>query len=99
MAYAVIAHYQCPAHDAELITEALMAVREATLREPGNITYVVHRDHPADGAEGVAFTLYEQYVDRAAFDAHAASPHFAQHILGVVRPRLTSRTVHFCDVL
>jgi quinol monooxygenase YgiN len=45
------------------------------------------------------FLLYEQYLDRAAFDAHAASTHFAEHILGTVRPLLTDRHVTFGDVL
>ncbi|MEY9212123.1 antibiotic biosynthesis monooxygenase [Thermobifida halotolerans] len=95
MPYAVVAHYRCEPQDAELVRDALLKMREHTLREPGNLAYVVHADADAEAA----FTLYEQYVDRAAFDAHAASEHFAEYILGTVRPRLVDRTVWFGEVL
>ncbi|MBE1536619.1 putative quinol monooxygenase [Actinomadura algeriensis] len=94
MPYAVIARYRCEPEDAETIREALLRMREHTRREPGNLQYVVHAD-----TEDSAFILYEQYVDRAAFDAHAASGHFAEHILGTVRPKLTGRTVRFGEIL
>jgi quinol monooxygenase YgiN len=96
VAYAVIAHYRCPAEDAGLIREALLTMREHTLKEPGNLAYEVHAE---EGAEPPAFILYEQYADRAAFDAHAASAHFAEFILGTVRPRLTERHVLFGETL
>jgi quinol monooxygenase YgiN len=96
VAYAVIAHYRCAAQDAALIREALLTMRQHTLKEPGNLAYEVHAEA---GAGPSAFILYEQYTDRAAFDAHAASEHFAEHILGTVRPRLTQRDVLFGDVL
>ncbi|WP_433360411.1 putative quinol monooxygenase [Actinoplanes sp. CA-142083] len=93
MAYAVIAHYRCAAEDVALIQEALLTMREHTLKEPGALAYVVH------AAEDPGFILYEQYTDRAAFDAHAASEHFAEYILGTVRPRLTQRDVLFGQVV
>ena len=96
MPYAVIAHYRCTAEDAAVIEEALLTMREHTLKEPGNLAYEVHAEA---GAVPPAFILYEQYLDRAAFDAHAASEHFAKHILGTVRPRLTQRDVLFGEVL
>lgn len=95
MAYAVIAHYRCDPDDAELVREALLKMRERTLEEPGNLSYVVHAD--VDVAGG--FTLYEQYVGRDAFDAHAASEHFRHYILDSVRPRLAGREVWFGEVL
>ncbi|MFV2194967.1 putative quinol monooxygenase [Nocardiopsis sp. LOL_012] len=95
MPYAVVAHYRCEPQDADLVREALLKAREHTLDEPGNLAYIVHADAATEGA----FTLYEQYEDRAAFNAHAASEHFAEHILGTVRPRLVERDVHFGDVL
>jgi quinol monooxygenase YgiN len=96
VAYAVIAHYRCPELDTGPVREALLAMREHTRREPGNVTYEVHEEREA--APG-GFILYERYTDRAAFDAHAASPHFAQYIVGVVRPRLTDRHVLFGEVV
>jgi quinol monooxygenase YgiN len=95
MPYAVIAHYRCAPADAELVRATLLAVRERTLGEPANLAYVVHVD-PEDAA---SFTLYEQYADRAGFDAHTATAHFAELVVGTVRPLLTGRTVSFLDVL
>ncbi len=95
MPYAVVAHYRCAPEDAGQVRDALLKMREHTLREPGNLAYVVHADADAPAA----FTLYEQYVDRAAFDAHASSAHFAEYILATVRPRLAERTVWFGEVL
>ncbi|GIF20341.1 hypothetical protein Ate02nite_30710 [Paractinoplanes tereljensis] len=96
MPYAVIAHYRCLDEEAALIREALLSMREHTRREPGNLAYEVHAEESADPP---AFILYEQYTDRAAFDAHAASDHFEKHILGTVRPRLIDRTVYFAETL
>ncbi|WP_433825257.1 putative quinol monooxygenase [Actinoplanes sp. CA-015351] len=95
MAYAVIAHYRCAPEDAELVRATLLTMREHTRAEPANIDYVVH----ADEADPASFILYEVYTDRAGFDAHAASPHFAEHIIGTVRPRLLDRRVTFAKPL
>lgn len=95
MPYAVIAHYRCAERDADTVRAALLRMRVATLLEPGNLAYVVHEQLD----ESSAFVLYEQYVDRAAFDAHTGSAHFAEHIVGTVRPRLSDRTVLAAEVL
>lgn len=95
MAFAVVARYECAPDDVERVRAGLLAAREQTVQEPANLAYIVHQD--ADGAP--VFVLYEQYTDRAGFDAHTASAHFAEHITGTVRPLLTSRTVTFLDVL
>jgi quinol monooxygenase YgiN len=95
MSFAVIAHYRCTEQDAALIRDALLKMREQTRREPGNLDYIVHEEE----GEKPAFILYEQYTDRAAFDAHAASPHFTQYIVETVRPRLVERDVLFGSVL
>jgi quinol monooxygenase YgiN len=95
MAYAVIAHYRCAPEDVELVQESLLRMREHTRREPANLEYVVH----ADSEDENAFVLYEVYTDRAGFEAHAASDHFAELIVGVVRPRLLDRRVTFASPL
>ncbi|MFE6891609.1 putative quinol monooxygenase [Streptomyces sp. NPDC057694] len=95
MAYAVVAHYRCAADDAGTVRDALLKMREFTLEEPANVAYEVHAE--ADVAGG--FVLYEVYADRAGFDAHCASAHFAEFIVGVVRPLLRERTVTFAEVL
>ncbi|MEU4156801.1 putative quinol monooxygenase [Actinoplanes sp. NPDC026670] len=95
MAYAVIAHYRCAPEDTELVRRSLLLMREHTRAEPANLEYVVHAD--AEDPDG--FVLYEVYADRAGFEAHAASDHFAELILGVVRPRLLERRVTFAAPL
>jgi quinol monooxygenase YgiN len=95
VAYAVIAHYRCAPPDADLVRASLLTMRSHTRAEPANLNYVVHAD-PSDPG---GFVLYEVYADRAGFDAHAASDHFAELIVGVVRPRLLDRQVTFAEVL
>ncbi|MEV1025363.1 antibiotic biosynthesis monooxygenase [Streptomyces sp. NPDC050264] len=95
MAYAVFAHYRCDAADAEAVRDALLKMREYTREEPANVTYEVHAEAERPGG----FVLYEVYEDRAGFDAHGAAAHFEELILGVVRPKLTERTVTFAEVL
>ena len=103
MTFAVVARYTCAEKDADEVRAALLTMREHTRQEPGNVLYVVHSE--ADAAVDTkadteaTFLLYEQYVDRAGFDAHAASPHFTEHIVGRVRPLLTDRQVQFGTVI
>lgn len=95
MAYAVIAHYRCAPEDAEIVRKSLLEMREHTRSEPANLEYAVH----TDAEDPAVFVLYEVYTDRAGFEAHAASDHFAAHILGIVRPRLLDRRVTFASPL
>jgi quinol monooxygenase YgiN len=44
-----------------------------------------------------AFLIYEQYVDAAALDAHAASEHFQRIAVGDAIPRLESRERTFYE--
>lgn len=51
---------------------------EATRQEPGCELYI-----PAQDPENPrAFLFYEQYVDKAALDAHGASEHFQRLAVG-----------------
>ncbi|MEV8566174.1 putative quinol monooxygenase [Streptomyces sp. NPDC051322] len=95
MAFAVIAHYRCEPADVTTVRAALLKLRERTLAEPGNLAYVVHAEADRPGC----FVLYEQYTDRAAFDAHTKADHFVELNVECVRPLLTDRTVTFTEVL
>ena len=95
MSFAVIARYRAEPEHADIVREALLAMKERTPGEPANLLYIVHEDPQEKGT----FTLYEQYADRAGFDAHKQTPHFTEHILGTVLPRLADRTVSFAEVL
>jgi quinol monooxygenase YgiN len=55
----------------ERLRELLMDVfAQADRHEPGTAAYFIGRDPD----EPTVFTTYERYVDRAAMDAHNASP-------------------------
>ena len=56
----------------EEAAEVMRELAEASRQEPGTELYVPCRDPDDPGS----FLLFEQYQDRAAFDAHAASEHF-----------------------
>jgi len=49
----------------------LRAMQELTRQEPGCIHYFVHRSE-----DSPSFFLYEQYVDRAAYEAHHETSHY-----------------------
>jgi quinol monooxygenase YgiN len=55
----------------------------------------VHAEADVPGS----FVLYEQYADRAGFDAHKAADHFDELIVRTIWPLLTDRKVTFAEVL
>ncbi|WP_330302373.1 MULTISPECIES: antibiotic biosynthesis monooxygenase [unclassified Streptomyces] len=95
MAFAVVAHYRCAPADEATVRAALLKMRDLTPTEPANLAYEVHAEVDQPGS----FMLYEQYTDRAGFEAHKAADHFAELIVGCVLPLLTERTVTFAEVL
>lgn len=95
MAYAVVAHYRCDPADEAAVRALLLKVREHTRAEPANLAYEVHAEAEVPGS----FVLYEQYADRAGFDAHKAAGHFTALIVDQVWPLLTERSVTFAEVL
>lgn len=91
MAYAVIARYTCDPADADEIRERLSIMRTHTLEEPGSLMYELH-DEVGDQP---VFIIYEQYVDRAGFEAHTVTAHFEEHVNGFIKPKLVDRSVFF----
>ena len=59
--------------------------------EPGCVTY--HANRSKDDPN--MLLLYEEYVDQAAVEAHTATPHFKEIILGTVIPMLEKREREF----
>lgn len=43
--------------------------------------------------------LYEQFADRAAFEAHLATDSFKEHIIGRILPLLESRAREVCELV
>jgi quinol monooxygenase YgiN len=91
MAYVVIARWTAEPGEEDAVAAALNALVEPSRVEPGNLSYVVHRD-PEDP---LRFVIYESYVDEAAYTAHAESEHFRVHGKEDGIPRLTSREREF----
>ncbi|MFD8388932.1 putative quinol monooxygenase [Streptomyces sp. NPDC059680] len=95
MAFAVVAQYQCAPADADTVRGALRTMRELVRSEPANLAYEAHEvvDQPG------AFVLYERYTDRAGFEAHKETEHFAELIRATVFPLLKERTITFAETL
>lgn len=77
----------------DAVAAAIRRLIEPSRSEEGNIFYQPHRDPE----EARVFYFYEQYVDRAAYEAHGASAHFEAHGFGDAIPRLASRERAFYE--
>ncbi|MDQ2681054.1 MAG: antibiotic biosynthesis monooxygenase [Candidatus Eremiobacteraeota bacterium] len=67
--------------------EHFRALKQESLKEPGNIAYLIHQS-PADARR---FFLYEQYLDETALDEHRASRHFTEHASNGIMKIMESR--------
>ena len=68
---------------------------DATRKEPGCELYIPTQD-PENPR---SFLFYEQYVDKAAFEAHGASPHFQELAVGKLFGLMESRERSFYETL
>jgi quinol monooxygenase YgiN len=73
--------------EGDAVAELLRQLMPLSRAEPGCLQYDAHRD-PDDER---SFFVFERYADREALDAHAASAHFQELVLGAALPRLASR--------
>jgi quinol monooxygenase YgiN len=89
MAFVVAATWKARPGEEERIRQILAVMTPLSRREPGCLHYQaqVSTEDPA------TFLLYEQYVDSGAYDAHKASVHFQEHVVGRALPLLESRKV------
>lgn len=71
------------------ITGILQQLASASRQEPGCLTYIPH------WSEATADTvlIYEQYTDRAALEAHRATPHFQKYAIGGLYQRMKERSM------
>jgi quinol monooxygenase YgiN len=85
--YAIIARFKVkPGHVDEVIS--LLGQAAVTSRqEPGCHFYVANQDL----ADPDTIVMYEQYDDKAAFQAHLDSRHCQEIVVGKVAPLLESR--------
>lgn len=83
------------AEDRQEIEEALRELTAASRREPGCVSYIPHvlEDDPD------TVLIYEQYVDQAAREAHAASEHFKKYAVGCLYQRMLERQAEMLRAL
>ena len=77
---------------AELVRRIAPLVRE---HEPGCVAWQVWRDRDDPNV----FHFHEVYDDDAALEAHRATPHFQELVVGELRPRAASREESTCDLV
>lgn len=76
--------------EADAVADLLRRLIPLSRSEPGCLQYDAHRD-PEDSS---TFFLFERYADHEALEAHAASAHFQDIVLGQALPLLASRERH-----
>lgn len=93
--FVVIAQWTAREGQEDTVADVLREVTPITQAEPGCVMFNVHRalDNPRQ------FLLYEQFRDRAAFEAHTATDSFKQNILGRAVPLLEHRQRTYCELL
>jgi quinol monooxygenase YgiN len=91
MTYVLIARWTARAGSEERVRRALVALASPSRREPGCLAY-----RPVQSTEDpCSFLIFEEYVDEAAYQAHAASDHFRRHAVEEGIPLLESRERSF----
>ncbi len=93
--FVVAARYYTQEGKDEEVAAILRTMIPISNAEPGCALYTVNRsvDDPR------RFLLYEQYHDRAGYEAHMATESFKENILGKVVPLLESRERDFYEVV
>ncbi len=93
MAYVVCATWIAKEGEADNVAAAVRNLAPPSRAEPGVLLYQAHRD-PENPQ---VFFFYEQYADKAAYEAHVESDHFKQHGFGDAIPRLEERSRAFYE--
>lgn len=83
-----------PSHREEFLEAMVVNALASREREPGCRQF----DVTEDLADPSYVFLYELYDDRAAFDAHTASPHFKQFDM-LVQPWIERKRARFLERL
>jgi quinol monooxygenase YgiN len=95
MAYALVARMTTREGEEERAAGLLRRLGEASRQEPGAVHYIAHRD-PDDPR---VFLMYEQYRDKAAFEAHGQTDHFKELAVGELFPLMVDRQRSFYETL
>jgi quinol monooxygenase YgiN len=96
MAYVVCAKWTAKVGQEDRLAEICEEMTEPSRAEPGNRFYQAHRD-PENPR---LFFLYEQYEDKAGYEAHMASEHFTRLVKEEAIPEiLEAREREFYETL
>jgi len=93
--FVVVAQWYAKAGADDEIAEVLKIAVRNSRAEPGCVLFMANRslDDPRQ------FVLYEQFVDKAAFEAHLATDSFKENVAGRILPLLESRARHVCELI
>ena len=69
------------------VAAAIAALVAPSRAENGCVAYQPHRDID----DSRRFLIYEEYVDRHAYEAHGGTPHFTEHAVNHAIPLLAER--------
>jgi len=95
MSFVLVVRMRAKEGEEQRVLELVRELATATRKEPGCEAYVPCVD--PDDPRSVIF--FEQYVDRAAFDAHGASEHFQRLAAGQLWDLLESRERTFYETV
>ncbi|MBB3753162.1 quinol monooxygenase YgiN [Mycolicibacterium sp. BK634] len=90
----VIAHWQTTQDALGTVVEHTAALRAASRAEPGCLSYETWQN----AEEPTSLIIVERYRDVDAQQAHLNSPHYQEHVVGVIRPLLVGRQVEVVRV-
>jgi quinol monooxygenase YgiN len=93
MAYVVCAKWLAKAGEADAVAAAIEKLVGPSRAEPGMLLYQPHRDPENPNV----FFFYEQYTDKAGYEAHLESDHIKTHGFGDAIPRLEARERSFYE--
>jgi quinol monooxygenase YgiN len=80
-------HFTFAPEDGDRAEALLRELREAARKEEGVIAFEVARSRDKPNV----FALWEQYRDKAAFDAHVATEEYQRLVIGGLRPLARQR--------
>ena len=95
MSFVLVVRMQVKAGEEGRAQALIGELAEASRQEPGNELYIPCVDPESPGS----ILFYEQYRDRAAFEAHGESEHFQRLAVGALWDLLESRERTFYETL
>src|SRR5689334_7949529 len=93
--YVVIAQWYARAGKDDEIAEVLQTAVRNSRAEPGCVLFMANRSVE----DPRRFVMYEQFADKAAFDAHLATESFRENIINRILPLLETRVREICELI